>query len=94
MQAIVVDSQPVVNEQPAPIIGPQAQAIDTSLFDNQETRPTHCETVILAETREPSAGISIVHIVHPSHHLCVASPNIEASDSMAKVKHLLFDTFA
>jgi hypothetical protein len=94
MQAIVVDSQPVVNEQPAPIIGSQAKAIDTTLLDNQETCPTHCVTFILFKAGPPSAGIPIVHIVHHSHHLCVASTNIEASDFMTKIEHLLLDTFA
>jgi hypothetical protein len=94
MQAIVVDSQPVVNEQPAPIIGLQGQAVDTRPMNNQETCPTHCEALVLAEAIPPSASISVVDAVHTPHCVWAASANIEASDTFAKIENLFFDTLA
>ena len=61
VQAIVVDSVPIVNPQFASIVGVNAEAVVASLMDSHAACPTHSKVVTPTETGPIAICVAIVY---------------------------------
>jgi hypothetical protein len=86
MQAIIVDSVPIVNPQLAPIIRDNAEPVMGCPEDSQAASPTHSKVIALSESRPFAACVAIVDSMSPASHVRFTSIQVLASATLAKVE--------
>jgi hypothetical protein len=69
MQAVVVDGEPIVDPQLAPIIGDDAELVMSRLEDSQPTCPTNRKVIASGETRPSATSVAVVDSMPPTSHV-------------------------
>jgi hypothetical protein len=89
MQAIVVDREPIVNPQLAPVVGDDAKPVMSCLEDSEAACPTHGEVVTSREALPCFTCVFIIHNLAPAFHVGFVIDQVLAPSSLTEVEDIL-----
>jgi hypothetical protein len=89
MQAIIVDSIPVVDPQLASIIGDNAESVMACSTNRRGTDPADCKMIAPPKATPLATCVAIVHYLDSASHVGSAAGQVLTAAALAEVERML-----